>query len=39
MIHVQFGPPNTAPVNSSFGRITGQYNLPRTVQLALRLLW
>jgi hypothetical protein len=37
--HVQFGMPNTNPTNSSFGRITLQYNLPRTVQMALRLLW
>jgi hypothetical protein len=37
--HVQFGPANTTPTSSSFGKITGQYNLPRTVQMALRLLW
>ncbi|MBI4876897.1 MAG: TonB-dependent receptor [Acidobacteria bacterium] len=37
--HPQFGMPNTTPTSSSFGRITAQYNLPRTVQMALRLLW
>lgn len=39
MNHVQFVMPNTSPTSSSFGRITGQYNLPRTVQMALRLMW
>lgn len=37
--HVQFGPPSTAATSSNFGKITSQYNLPRTVQIALRLLW
>lgn len=37
--HPQFGMPNTSPTSSSFGRITRQYNLPRTVQMALRLMW
>jgi hypothetical protein len=37
--HPQFGTPNTAPANSSFGKITAQYNLPRTVQMALKLVW
>ena len=37
--HPEFGTPNTAPANSSFGRITAQYNLPRTVQMALKLVW
>ena len=37
--HVQFGPPSTSPTSSSFGIITGQYNLPRNVQMALKLLW
>ena len=39
MNHVQFVMPNTTPTNSNFGRITGQYNLPRTEQMALRLMW
>jgi hypothetical protein len=37
--HVQFGPPNTSPTSSAFGTITAQYNLPRTVQMALKLVW
>ncbi len=37
--HVQFGAPNTTPTSSSFGAISSQYNLPRTVQMALRLIW
>jgi len=37
--HVQFGAPNTSATSSSFGTITGQYNLPRTVQMALKLVW
>jgi hypothetical protein len=37
--HVQFGTPNTSPVSSSFGKITAQYNLPRTVQMALKLIF
>jgi len=37
--HPQFGTPNTSPTSSSFGKISSQYNLPRTVQMALRLLW
>ncbi|MFB3828617.1 MAG: carboxypeptidase regulatory-like domain-containing protein [Bryobacteraceae bacterium] len=37
--HVQFGMPNVSPTSSSFGRITSQYNLPRTVQMALKLVW
>jgi hypothetical protein len=35
---VQFNPPNTSCCGgASFGQITGQYNLPRNVQFALRL--
>lgn len=35
---VQFNPPNTSCCGgSSFGQVTGQYNLPRVVQFALRL--
>jgi hypothetical protein len=35
---VQFNPPNTSCCGgASFGQVTGQYNLPRVVQLALRM--
>jgi hypothetical protein len=35
---VQFNPPNTSCCGgSSFGQVTGQYNLPRIVQFALRM--
>jgi hypothetical protein len=37
--HVRFGGPNLSPTSSSFGRITGQDNLPRSVQLGARLVW
>jgi hypothetical protein len=38
---VQFSPPNTSCCangnpNSTFGQVTGQYNLPRVIQFALR---
>jgi hypothetical protein len=35
--HPVFGAPNTVVGNNNFGRITGQANGPRQVQLALRL--
>lgn len=35
--HPQFSAPNLSPTSGSFGQITSQANLPRTVQLALRL--
>lgn len=34
-----FDPPNLSPANSNFGRITNQPNLPRIIQLALRVGW
>ncbi|PYU56472.1 MAG: hypothetical protein DMG55_23985 [Acidobacteria bacterium] len=35
--HPQFSPPNSGCCGSSdFGRVSGQYNLPRQVQFALR---
>jgi hypothetical protein len=35
---VQFNPPNTSCCGgASFGQVTGQYNLPRLIQFALRL--
>jgi hypothetical protein len=35
----QFNAPETGPTNSNFGLITSAANLPRVVQLALRLRW
>jgi hypothetical protein len=35
--HVQFSGPKTTVGNSNFGQITGQANLPREVQMALKL--
>ena len=35
--HPQFNDPNLSPSNSAFGKITSQANLPRSVQLALKL--
>jgi hypothetical protein len=36
--HPQFDPPNTSCcTGASFGQVTGQYNLPRNIQFALRL--
>ena len=37
--HPVFEPPNTSPTNSSFSLINTQANLPRTTQMALRLVW
>lgn len=34
-----FGNPQLAPTNTAFGRITTQRNLPRTIQMALKLIW
>jgi hypothetical protein len=35
----QFNGPDTNPTSGNFGRITSAANLPRAVQLALRLQW
>jgi hypothetical protein len=35
--HPNFGGPNTSPTSALFGQITSQANLPRVVQLGLRL--
>lgn len=35
----QFNPPNTTPTSSTFGTVTGEFSKPRTVQLALKLLF
>ncbi|MBL8229690.1 MAG: carboxypeptidase regulatory-like domain-containing protein [Bryobacterales bacterium] len=35
----QFSAPDSNPVNSTFGAVTNQENLPRRIQMALRLVW
>ncbi len=35
--HAIFNGPDVNPINQNFGRITSQSNLPRTIQVALRL--
>jgi hypothetical protein len=35
--HPQFNPPNANCCSGSFGQVTGQYNLPRLIQFALRI--
>jgi hypothetical protein len=35
--HPNFNGPNLSPTSSAFGTITSQANLPRTIQLGLRL--
>jgi hypothetical protein len=37
--HPIFAAPNVSPTAATFGKITSQSNLPRSVQLALRLVW
>jgi hypothetical protein len=37
--HPIFNAPQLSPTNTNFGRITGQSNLPRRVQLAIRVAW
>jgi hypothetical protein len=37
--HPLFNGPNLTPTSSSFGLLTSQSNLPRRVQMALRLVW
>ena len=37
--HPTFDPPNLTPTNSNFGKITNQPNLPRIIQMGLRLSW
>jgi hypothetical protein len=34
-----FDPPNLSVTSSAFGKITTQPNLPRSIQMALRLVW
>lgn len=37
--HVQFGDPETSPTSANFGRVTSQANLPRNVQIGLKLIF
>jgi hypothetical protein len=37
--HPQFENPNTDPTSSNFGKTTGQNNLPRNVQIGLKLIF
>jgi hypothetical protein len=37
--HVQFNDPNTDPTDASFGRVTQQSNLPRNVQIGLKVIF
>lgn len=37
--HPQFSDPNLDPASSSFGKITSQANLPRNIQLAIKLIF
>ncbi len=37
--HPQFNDPNRSPTNSNFGKSTSQNNLPRNVQIALKLVF
>ncbi|MCI0338974.1 MAG: carboxypeptidase-like regulatory domain-containing protein [Acidobacteria bacterium] len=37
--HPQFGDPNTDPTNTNFGKVTGQNNLARNVQIGLKLIF
>lgn len=37
--HPEFGAANLSPTSSAFGKITGQNNLPRSVQIGARLVW
>lgn len=37
--HVQFNDPETSPTSANFGRVTSQANLPRNVQIGLKLIF
>lgn len=37
--HPVFANPNTDPTNAAFGTSTGQFNIPRNIQLAVRLFF
>ena len=37
--HPQFNDPNTDPTSSNFGKVTQQNNLPRNIQIAMKLIF
>jgi hypothetical protein len=37
--HPQFGDPDTNPLNSTFGKVTSQNNLPRNVQIGMKIVF
>ena len=37
--HALFGSPTLTPTSASFGQITSQNNIPRFIQMSLRLVW
>ncbi len=37
--HAQFNTPNLNPTSPDFGKITGQFNLPRSIQMGVKLLF
>ena len=37
--HAQFSAPTVTPTNSTFGKITAQSNLPRNVQIGLKMIF
>jgi hypothetical protein len=37
--HPQFGDPNTDPTSTNFGKVTNQANLPRNVQIGLKVIF
>ncbi|HKA21758.1 MAG TPA: carboxypeptidase-like regulatory domain-containing protein [Blastocatellia bacterium] len=37
--HPQFGDPNTDPTSSNFSKVTSQNNLPRNIQIGLKLVF
>lgn len=39
MNHVQFNDPETNPTSANFGRITSQANIPRNLQIGLKLIF
>jgi len=37
--HAVFNDPNTDPTNAEFGKVTSQNNLPRDIQLAVKVVF
>ena len=37
--HPVFAGPNTDPTNAAFGTSTGQFNIPRNIQIGVRLFF